>query len=56
MVDYERRDRRVRLEDAIEDLHRRFGQKTLTYAGLFGNLKMPDDGRDSVKMPGLMYQ
>lgn len=56
MVDYERRDRRVRLEDAIEDLRRRFGKKSLTYAGLLGNLKMPDDGRDSVKMPGLMYQ
>ena len=27
MVDYERRDRRVRLEDAIEDLRRRFGKK-----------------------------
>ena len=26
MVDYERRDRRVRLEDAIEDLRRRFGK------------------------------
>ena len=56
MVDYERRDRRVRLEDAIEDLRRRFGKKSLTYAGLLGNLKMPNDGRDSVKMPGLMYQ
>ena len=56
MVDYERRDRRVRLEDAIEDLRRRFGKKSLTYAGLLGNLKMPNDGRDSVRMPGLMYQ
>lgn len=56
MVDYERRERRVRLEDAIEDLRRRFGKKSLTYAGLLGNLKMPNDGRDSVKMPGLMYQ
>ena len=44
------------LEDAIEDLRRRFGKKSLTYAGLLGNLKMPDDGRDSVRMPGLMYQ
>ena len=45
---YRRRDRRVRLEDAIEDLRRRFGKKSLTYAGLLGNLKMPDDGRGSV--------
>lgn len=56
MIDYERRDRRIRLEDAIEDLRRRFGKKSLTYAGLLGDLKMPDDGRDSVRMPGLMYQ
>ena len=56
MVDYERRDRRVRLEDAIEDLRRRFGKKSLTYAGLLGDLKIPDDGRDGVLMPGLMYQ
>ena len=56
MVDYERRDRRVRLEDAIEDLRRRFGKKSLTHAGLLGTINMPIYGRDSVKMPGLMYQ
>ena len=56
MVEYERRDRRVRLEDAIEDLRRRIGINSLTYAGLLGYLKMPDDGRDSVRMQGLMNQ
>ena len=55
-VDNEKRDRRIRLEDAIEEVRRRFGKKALTYGALMGNLKMPDDGRDSVKMPGLMYQ
>ena len=56
MVDYARRDRRVRLEDAIEGIRSRFGKQALTYAVLMGDLKMPSDGRDVVRMPGLMYQ
>ena len=55
-VDTARRDRRAKLEDAIEDLRGRYGKKAITYATLLGDLKMPDDGRHSVKMPGLMYQ
>ena len=41
---------------ALEELRDRFGKRTITYASLLGDLKMPDDGRHSVKMPGLMYQ
>ena len=37
-------------------LRRRFGKHAITYGILMGDLKMPDDGRHSVKMPGLMYQ
>ncbi len=55
-IDTEKRDRRVRLEDAIEDIRRRFGKHALSYACLMGDLKMPDDGRHIVTMPGLMYQ
>ena len=55
-VDNEKRDRRERLEDAIEELRGRFGKSAVTYAVLLGNLKMPTDGRDKVRMPGLMYQ
>ena len=55
-VDTARRDRRERLEDAIESLRDRYGKRAITYAALLGNLKMPDDGRHSVKMPALMYQ
>ena len=55
-VDTARLDRRERLEDAIESLHDRFGKRAITYATLLGDLKIPDDGRHSVKMPGLMYQ
>ena len=55
-VDTARLERRERLEDTIEDLRRRFGKNAVTYGILMGDLKMPGDGRHSVKMPGLMYQ
>lgn len=55
-VDAEKLDRRERLQDAIEELRGRFGKTAITYATLLGDLKMPDDGRHQVKMPGLMYQ
>ena len=50
------RIRRECVEDAVERIRSRFGKKALTYAALLGNLKMPPDGRDTVKMPGLMYR
>ncbi len=55
-IDNERRERRERLEDTIEELRGRFGKRALTYAALLGDLKMPADGREKVRMPGLMYQ
>ncbi len=54
--DYRRRIRREHLEDAVEEIRGRFGKHAITYAGLLGNLKIPCDGRETVKMPGLMYQ
>ena len=54
-IDNEKRDRREKLEDTIEVLRGRFGKGAITYACLLGNLKMPGDGREKVKMPGLMY-
>lgn len=51
-----RREKRERMEDAVESIRARFGKRAITYAALLGDLKMPCDGRDSVKMPGLMYQ
>lgn len=55
-VDTARLERRERLEDTVEDLRRRFGKHAITYGILMGDLKMPGDGRHTVKMPGLMYQ
>lgn len=54
--DTARIDRRERLEDTVESIRSRFGNKAITYAVLIGDLKMPGDGRHLAKMPGLMYQ
>lgn len=53
-VDY--LDKLARLDTAIEDIRRRFGKRAVYSACLMGNLKMPIDGRDKVKMPGMMYR
>jgi len=55
-VDTAKLERRERLEDMVEEIRSRFGKHAITYGILLGDLKMPDDGRHSVKMPGLMYQ
>ena len=55
-IDNEKRERRERLENTIEELRGRFGKRSVTYAALLGDLKMPGDGREKVRMPGLMYQ
>ena len=54
-INNEGRERRERLEDCVEEIRERFGKEALTYGALLGNLKMPSDGREIVKMPGLMY-
>lgn len=54
-VDTDKRDRRARLQDSIEEIRGRFGKQAVTYAVLMGDKKMPDDGRDMVRMPGLMF-
>lgn len=54
--DNERRERRERLEDCVEEIRGRYGKEVLTYCALLGDLKMPGDGREKVKMPGMMYK
>lgn len=54
-IDNEKRERHTKLQDTIEQLRDRFGKHAITYAVLLGDLKMPDDGRDKVRMPGTMY-
>ena len=54
-VDTEKRDRLARIQDSVEEIRERFGKKAVTYAVLLGDKKMPEDGRELVRMPGLMY-
>jgi hypothetical protein len=40
----------------VEELRSRFGKHAITYGILLGDLKMPDDRRHAIKIPGLMCQ
>lgn len=53
-IDHARREKRVRMEDAVEEIRRRFGPKSITCASLLGDLKIPSDGREKVRMPGMI--
>lgn len=54
-VDEEKRRRRQRLEDCVDDIRARFGKHSIYAASLMGDLHMPDNGRHEVDMPGMMY-
>ena len=49
-------ERRERLETAIEDIRRRFGNKAIYPAACMGDLKMPGRGNSEIIMPSIMYQ
>ncbi|MGI5892106.1 MAG: DNA polymerase Y family protein [Bacillota bacterium] len=53
--DYAKRERRERLEEAIEKIRGRFGKKAIYSACLMGDLKIPGQGTHEVIMPGMMY-
>lgn len=48
--------RREKLDDAVEDIRRRFGKKAIYPAACMGDLKMPNNGVHEVIMPSIMYQ
>ena len=54
-VDTGKRDKRARLQDAVEEIRGHFGKNAMTYAVLLGDKKIPGDGRELVRMPGLMF-
>ena len=54
--DAERRERRKALDDCVDDIRRRFGNRAIYAASLMGDLKMAQDKCETVLMPGLMYQ
>lgn len=56
LVDMNRIQKRESLQNTIEILRGRFGRRAITYATLLRDLKMPDDGRDKVRMSGVRYK
>jgi DNA polymerase-4 len=50
-----KREKREKLEDAIEDIRERFGKGAIYNACLMGDLKMPGLGIHEVNMPGIMF-
>lgn len=54
--DHAAHDKRAQLQTAVEDIRRRFGKTAIRNAILIGDNKMPGDGRELARMPGLMYQ
>lgn len=50
-TDIECHEKRIKLEKTIYAIRKKYGKKSITYANLLGDLKMPDDGREIVIMP-----
>jgi len=55
-VDQDRADRLDKAEGAVEEVRKRFGKESVFPASLLLEKKIPRDGRDLVKMPGIMYR
>ena len=53
--DVAKREKRKALDDAIDEIRRRFGYRAICPASLLGDLRMAQDKCETVTMPGLMY-
>ena len=51
----EQRDKRDRLEDAVDKIRGRFGSSAIYPAALMGELRLPGTDLHEVVMPGMMY-
>ena len=54
--DYAVRAKRQALDDAVDEIRRRFGYGAIRAASLMGNLSMAQDKCETVMMPAVMYQ
>ena len=50
------REKRRRLDDAVDEIRRRFGEGSVSPAALLGELGMAKDQCETVPMPGMMYR
>ena len=53
--DWDARLKQQRLDDCIDQIRGRFGNRSIVAANLLRPTPIPDDDRDMVRMPGLMY-
>ncbi len=51
-----RREKREKIEDAVEDIRARFGKRAIYPAVLMGDLKMPGLSVHEVSLPNMMFQ
>lgn len=54
-VDNERRERRICLEDTVEEIRRRFGKRAIYSAVLMGDIKIPTNNCCEIIMPGMNH-
>ena len=54
--DWAKREKRDAAEKAVEEIRHRFGYRAIRAASLMGDLKMAQDGCETVMMPGTMFQ
>ena len=55
-TDFSRHKRRLKLEETVEDIRRRFGLQSINFAALTTGLKTPSHREVEYKMPSPMYQ
>ena len=54
-LDFRRHEKQRKLDDAVDEIRRRFGANAVHAASLMHDLKMAQDRCEIVTMPGLMY-
>ena len=54
--DYQRREKQRSLDDAIDEIRRRWGYTAIRPASLMGHMLLATDKCETVPMPGLMYR
>lgn len=55
-TDYKKIQRREAIDNAVEEIRKRFGKRAVFPASLMGDLKMPNHSSHEITMPGMMYR
>jgi len=55
-TDYEKRMRRETIDNTIEEIRGRFGERAVFSASLMGDLKIPNHNAHKITMPKMMYK